>query len=55
MDGIQKTVAEGLRYLTNKVEEGLYGEGDNAFQGDDDSQAEAFLSDLHDYVIDKME
>ena len=32
MDGIQKTVAAGLRYMAGKVEEGLYGTDDNAFQ-----------------------
>ena len=52
MDGIQKTVCLGLRNLARKVEEGLYGQGDDF--SDEDSQ-QAFLDDLHDEVIDKME
>ena len=52
MTGIQKTVAEGLRYLAHKVEEGAYGEGDDAFA--DDSR-DAFLEDLQDEVIMKTE
>lgn len=53
MDGIQKTVSNGLRYLATKVADGAYGEGDDAFR--DEDIAEAFLSDLHDEVLDKME
>lgn len=55
MDGIQKAVHEGLRYLTGKVADGAYGEDDDAFQSEDDAVAQAFLDDLHDHVIDKME
>jgi len=53
MGGIQQTVAEGLRYLAAKVAEGAYGEEDEAFQHND--SAKAFLEDLQDEVIDKME
>lgn len=52
MDGIQESVALGLRNLARKVEEGLYGKGDNAFE---DCAAQAFLDDMHDEVIDMME
>ncbi len=55
MDGIQKTVVLGLRYLANKVEKGFYGEGDDAFGGEDDCEGLLFLSDMHNEVIDKME
>ncbi len=57
MNGIQKTVALGLRYLAQKVEDGAYGEGDDAFDDDDDrgGAAQAFLDDFHDEVLDKME
>ncbi len=55
MDGIQKTVALGLKYLAQRVEDGAYGEGDEAFGGVDDCVGQAFLSDMHDEVIDKME
>jgi len=51
MSGIQKTVVDGLRYLANKVSEGTYGEGDEAFQNDYDR--EAFMEDLDEEVIDK--
>ena len=53
MDGIQKTVNEGLVYLATKVHDGAYGKGDEAFQ--DEDAAQAFLDDMHDNVIDKME
>lgn len=55
--GIQKAVADGLRYILGRVEEGAYGEGDDAFQGpdEDDALGQAFLDDLHDEVLDKME
>ena len=39
VDGIQKTVSDGLRYLANKVAEGSYGTGDEAFQNDYDREA----------------
>ncbi len=57
MDGLQKTVAEGLRRLAQKVEDGVYGKDDDAFQDNDndDKLANAFLSDMHDFVIDMME
>ncbi len=57
MDGIQKTVALGLQYLAQKIEDGAYGEGDDAFNDDggEGGVAQAFLDDLHDEVIDKME
>ena len=51
MDGIQKTVSLGLRYLATKVEDGTYGNDDDAFG--DDIVREAFLEDLEDEVIDK--
>ena len=53
MSGIQTTVSKGLRYLANKVEDGFYGEGDNAFQ--DETTREAFLEDIDDYVTGKMD
>ncbi len=53
MNGIQKTVSDGLRYLATKVADGAYGKGDDAFQ--DEGLAEAFLSDMHDEVLDKMD
>ena len=52
MDGIQKTVSVGLIYLATKVADGAYGDGDNAFQ--DETVESAFLDDLQDEVIDKM-
>ncbi len=52
-NGIQETVRLGLINLAGKVDEGRYGENDDAFN-DDSSQA-AFLSDLEDEVINKME
>lgn len=54
MDGIQKTVHEGLLFLAEKVKDGAYGIDDVAFNDPNDSDAEAFLSDMHDHVIDKM-
>lgn len=51
MDGIQKTVHEGLKHLANKVAEGLYGEDDDAFQ--DNVARKAFLEDLEDEVTGK--
>ena len=53
MSGIQQTVVEGLRYLATKVSEGFYGEGDEAFQ--DNTSYSAFMEDLEDEVIGKME
>ncbi len=53
ISGIQKTVNNGLRYLAEKVADGAYGEGDEAFQ--DEDVAQAFLNDIHDNVLDKME
>lgn len=55
MTGIQETVALGLEILARRVREGKYGECDEAFQGEDDCDGLAFLSDMHDEVIDKME
>lgn len=52
MDGIQKTVSLGLRYLATKVADGAYGDDDDAFQ--DDVVEEAFLEDLEDEVLGKM-
>lgn len=52
MDGIQKTVYLGLIHLANKVAGGAYGEDDGAFS---ESAGEAFLEDLEDEVLDKME
>lgn len=51
MNGIQKTVSDGLTYLATKVADGAYGDGDDAF---DDTTKEAFLDDLCDNVLDKM-
>lgn len=53
MDGIQKTVHEGLLHIAERVENGDFGEDDDAFQ--DDEIAQGFLNDLHDYVLDKMQ
>lgn len=53
MSGIQQTVSNGLKYLATKVANGAYGEGDEAFQ--DDSQKDAFLEDLEDEVLGKLE
>ncbi len=53
MDGIQKTVHNGLKHLATKVAEGRYGEGDDAFQHVLDEAA--FLEDLQDEVIGQME
>lgn len=53
MDGIQKTVRLGLKYLATKVADGAYGEDDDAFQ--DDAVVEAFLEDLQDEVLGKMQ
>ena len=53
MGGIQETVSKGLRYMATKVADGAYGDGDEAFQ--DEMVKEAFLEDLQDNVIDKME
>ena len=57
MDGIQKTVVLGLRLLAQKVENGDYGEGDDAFYDDDGEGgvAQVFLNDMHDEVLDKMQ
>ena len=57
MDGTQKTVCLGLRYLAQKVEDGAYGIDDNAFDDDggEGGVAQTFLDDLHDEIIDKME
>lgn len=53
MDGIQKTVCEGLKHLANKVEEGFYGINDDAFQ--EKTNREVFLDDLDDEVTGKMD
>lgn len=53
MDGIQKTVAMGLRFLADKVELGRYGTDDNIFN--DDASWDAFINDVQDDVFDKME
>ncbi len=53
MNGIQKTVAGGLRYLANKVEEGFYGVGDDCCQ-DTDTMG-AFEEDLQDEVMGKTD
>ena len=55
MEGIQKSVAIGLRVLAEKVKNGDYGKDDSAFGGEDDCDGEAFLRDLHDEVIEKMQ
>jgi len=57
MNGIQKTVHDGLRYLARQVAEGHYGEGDNAFDESDRKAffRKAFLEDLKEQVIDKTE
>ena len=52
MDGIQKTVHEGLMLLAKNVANGVYGENDDAFQ--DEDLAEQFLNDIHDNILDKM-
>lgn len=44
MDGIQKTVALALKDVARKVEEGLYGEGDD-FAGNETAE-KAFLEDV---------
>lgn len=48
--GIQKSIVDGLRYLATRVEEGYYGEGDEAFV--EDLEVEAFEEDLEEYVTD---
>lgn len=53
MDGIQKTVVLGLRYLADRVEEGTYGIDEKAF--DDEVSREAFIEDFENEVIGKME
>ena len=57
MDGIQKTVYLGLDVLATNVREGLYGKDDDAFADDEDDggTAQAFLNDMHDEVISKMQ
>ena len=52
MDGIQKTVHDGLAHLADKVRSGLYGKDDDAFQ--DDTARDAFLEDLQDEVEGKV-
>lgn len=52
-DGIQETVRLGLLGLAERVADGLYGDSDNAFQGDD--ERDEFLNDLQDEVIGKMD
>ncbi len=52
MDGKQKTVNMGLRYLATKVADGAYGDDDAAFE--DAIVEAAFLEDLEDEVISKM-
>lgn len=44
MDGIQKTVCEGLNYLANCVKDDRYGK-------DDDFDRDSFLDDLQDQVV----
>ena len=53
----QKAVMLGLRRLAQRVEDGMYGKGDNAFDDDDGEgeEAQTFLNDLHDNVLDSME
>ena len=53
MEGIQKTVHSGLLYLATKVAEEAYGKDDEAFENA--TSEEAFLEDLQDEVIGKME
>ncbi len=55
-EGVQETVRLGLKLLARKVEEGVYGEGDDAFDEneDDGGSAQVFLNDLHDEVLDKI-
>lgn len=57
MDGIQKTVYLGIEILASNVLKGKYGEGDDAFQDDDDDDnlAQQFLNDMHDEVLSKMQ
>ena len=55
MDGIQKTVYLGLRTMAQRVEAGVYGEGDDAFHGDEDEDGHRFLADMCDEVTDKMQ
>ena len=52
MDGIQKTVHDGLICLANKVAAGVYGEDDDAFQ---DVKRKAFYDDLMDEVENKLD
>lgn len=54
MNDLQKEVCSGLRYLAQRVEDGAYGKGDDAFCGPtgEDAIGLAFLEDLHDHVID---
>lgn len=54
MDGIQKSVHDGLLRLAEKVKNGKYGLGDDTFAGEDDELGQSFLSDMHDEVIDYM-
>lgn len=53
MGGIQETVVLGLQNMARKVDEGLYGEDDDAFNTEDSWKA--FLDDLQDEVLMKME
>ena len=53
MDGIQKTVALALRDMATKVEEGAYGEDDDAFVEEADS--DAFHEDIQDSVFSNMQ
>ena len=59
MDGIQKTVALGLRKIADDVEKGVYGINEDAFYYDDEDdgggKGQAFLDAIHDEVFDKME
>lgn len=52
-NGIQETVRLGLIQLAENVNAGKYGENDDAF--DDEEDAQKFLNDMHDEVLDKME
>lgn len=57
MDGLQKTVHEGLMFLASQVKDGRYGIDDLAFNDDngEGGVAQCFLDDMHDHVIDKMQ
>ena len=54
MDGIQKTMYDGLIAMADKIEAGVYGIGDDCCQGDDDCDGNKFCSDMCDEVMGKM-